>query len=159
MPSLLLKLDPARDLVLEREVEVPPALVWAAWTKPEHLSRWFAPDPWTIPTCEIDLRPGGIFHCVMRAPDGKEYPNVGCYLEVASEERLIWTDALLPGFRPATDPLSTTIVALEAHEGRTRYTVTAMHPDEARRLRHEEVGFRRAWDAALDQLASYVTSL
>jgi uncharacterized protein YndB with AHSA1/START domain len=159
MPSLLLKLDAALDLVLEREVEAPRALVWAAWTKPEHLCRWFAPEPWTIPTCEIDLRPGGIFHCVMCSPDGKEYPNVGCYLEVAPEERLVWTDGLLPGFRPATDPLCTTIVALEAHENRTRYIVTAMHADEARRLRHEEVGFRRAWGNALDQLDAYVTGL
>jgi len=57
--SPLFKPDPALDLVLERFIEVPPELVWEAWTKPEHISQWFTPKPWIVAECEIDLRPGG----------------------------------------------------------------------------------------------------
>jgi uncharacterized protein YndB with AHSA1/START domain len=74
--------DPELDLVLERVVDVPPALVWRAWTEPERLKRWFTPKPWQTVECEIDLRPGGIFRTTMRSPEGEDTPHVGCYLEV-----------------------------------------------------------------------------
>jgi len=93
------KPDAKLDLVLERVVDVPRELVWRAWTEPEHLKKWFTPVPWQTVDCEIDLRPGGIFRTVMRSPEGQEYPNLGCYLEVARNERLSWTNALEAGFR------------------------------------------------------------
>lgn len=65
--------DPSRDLVLERVIDVPPDVVWKAWTTPEHVIEWFAPAPWTKVDCEIDLRPGGIFRTVMRSPGGQDY--------------------------------------------------------------------------------------
>lgn len=71
--------DPRLDLVIERIVDVPPELVWKAWTSPEHLKPWFTPVPWKTVDCEIDLRPGGMFRTVMRSPEGQEFPNVGCY--------------------------------------------------------------------------------
>ena len=94
------KPDPDLDLVLEREVDVPPDRVWAAWTQPEQLKRWFAPAPFTTTDCEIDLRPGGIFRTVMRSPEGEEFAGDGCFLEVVESRRLVWTSALGPGFRP-----------------------------------------------------------
>ena len=96
--------DPVRDLVLRRSVAVPPALIWAGWTQPEHLKKWFAPAPWTVSSCEIDLRPGGMCRTVMRSPEGQEFPNVGCYLEIIENQKLVFTDALAPGYRPAAKP-------------------------------------------------------
>ena len=81
----IIKPDPKLDLVLERVIDVPRELVWTAWTTPKHLKHWFCPRPWTITECEIDLRPGGIFRSVMRSPEGQEFPNIGCYLEVVSQ--------------------------------------------------------------------------
>ena len=84
MTAPLAEFDPALDLKLEREVDVPVELVWKAWTTPEHLHHWFIPKPWTLASVEIDLRPGGAFNMVMRSPEGQEFPNRGCYLEVGS---------------------------------------------------------------------------
>src|SRR5713226_713595 len=92
--------DTKLDLLLERIVEVPRELVWRAWTTPELVKKWFTPAPWTTVDCEINLRPGGIFRTVMRSPEGQTFPNVGCYLEIVENERLIWTNALAPGYRP-----------------------------------------------------------
>jgi uncharacterized protein YndB with AHSA1/START domain len=153
------KPDPKLDLVLERVIDVPRELVWAAWTKPEHVSQWFTPRPWTVSDCEIDLRPGGIFRTVMRSPDGKEFPNVGCYLEVVPNERLVWTDALLPGYRPSEKPFFTAIVTLEVQGTGTKYTAIAIHRDEAGRKRHEEMGFHSGWATALDQLVAYAKTM
>ncbi|MFI5323988.1 MAG: SRPBCC family protein [Thermodesulfobacteriota bacterium] len=157
--------DPRLDLVLERIVDVPRELVWKAWTTPEYLMKWFTPLPWITVECEIDLRPGGIFRTVMRSPDGKDYPNVGCYLEVIENESLVWTDALEQGYRPSNRPNNcidsffTAIIMLEPHEGGTKYTVIAIHPDEEGRKRHEERGFHEGWSSALDQLVAFVKTL
>ncbi len=86
-----LQFDPRLDLLLERVVEVPPALVWAAWTVPEHVKKWFTPVPWKTVDCEIDLCPGGIFRTVMRSPEGQEINNVGCFLEIVPHRKLVWT--------------------------------------------------------------------
>ena len=70
------KPDSKLDLVLERVVDVPPELVWAAWTRPEHIVKWFTPEPWIIVDCEIDLRPGGIFRTTMRSPEGRDFRDL-----------------------------------------------------------------------------------
>jgi uncharacterized protein YndB with AHSA1/START domain len=148
--------DPELDLVLERVVDVPPALVWRAWTEPERLKRWFTPKPWQTVECEIDLRPGGIFRTTMRSPEGEDTPHVGCYLEVVPNRRLVWTDALLPGYRPSGEPFMTAVIELEPHGAGTRYTAIAMHGDAATRERHEEMGFHDGWSTVLDQLVAMV---
>jgi uncharacterized protein YndB with AHSA1/START domain len=154
--------DPKLDLLLERVVDVPKELVWAAWTNPEQLKKWFTPAPWTTADCEIDLRPGGMFRTVMRSPEGQDYPYVGCYLEVVENQRLVWTTLLGPGYRPvkqaANDPSAalafTAVIALESQGSRTKYTALVMHRDEAERKQHEEMGFHTGWGTALDQLVA-----
>lgn len=150
--------DPKLDLVLERVIDVPRHLVWEAWTKPEHLKVWFCPRPWTVSQCEIDLRPGGIFSTTMRSPDGKEFPNTGCYLVVVSMERLTFTSAMLPGYRPAPagDLPFTAIVTMETQGAGTRYVATLLHRDEAGCEKHKAMGCLQGWGTALDQLVAHV---
>lgn len=159
--------DPRFDLVLERSVDVPRELVWQAWTQPEHLKKWFTPAPWTTIDCEIDLRPGGRFRTVMRSPDGQEYPNVACYLEIVENERLVWTSVLAPGYRP-TIPTGqkecdliafTAAILLERNGKGTKYTAIAIHGDEVTRKRHAEMGFHDGWATAFDQLVAMVRNL
>jgi uncharacterized protein YndB with AHSA1/START domain len=156
-------IDPALDLVLERIVDVSPELVWAAWTRPEHLERWFTPAPWTTVDCEIDLRPGGLFRTVMRSPEGKDFPNVGCYLEVVPHRKLVWTDALEAGFRPSRHgphlPFRfTASILIEPHGQGTKYTAIVQHADEASRAKHDSMGFLDGWGTALDQLVAHMKS-
>jgi uncharacterized protein YndB with AHSA1/START domain len=155
----LFKPDPKLDLVLERIVDVPPDLVWIAWTKPEHIVKWFTPKPWTTTDCEIDLRPGGIFRTVMRSPEGKEFTNIGCFLEVVPNTRLVTTDALLPGYRPSEKPFMSAVISIEPEGSGTRYTATAIHRDETTRKQHEEMGFHQGWATALDQLVAHIKTM
>ena len=154
-------IDPKLDLVLERTVDVSPELVWMAWTEPEHLKKWFTPVPWTTVDCEIDLRPGGVFRTVMRSPEGQDFPNLGCYLEIVPHRKLVWTDALEAGYRPSReDPkLSfrfTASVLLEPHGNGTKYTAIAMHQNQESRDKHEAMGFQSGWGKALEQLVEHV---
>lgn len=155
--------DPKLDLVLERIVDVPPNLVWAAWTKPEYLKKWFTPAPWRTVECEIDLRPGGIFRTVMRSPEGQEFPITGCYLEVIENEKLVWTAALTAGYRPQNaggfGPLFTAVILLEPHGAGTKYTAIAIHADEDAAKGHADMGFHDGWGKALDQLVTLAKTM
>ena len=156
-------LNPKLDLSFERIVDVPKELIWKAWTQPEHLKPWFCPLPWKTIACEIDLRPGGKFYTVMQSPEGQQFPNVGCYLEVIENEKLVWTNALLPGFRPAPPPQASEIgaffmtatIQLATHGTGTRYTATVRHADEAGCKQHAAMGYEKGWGTALDQLVTY----
>ena len=164
--------DGQLDLRLDRAIAVPRALLWKAWTEPEHVKKWWAPAPWTTVECQMDLRPGGIFRTVMRSPDGQNFPHVGCFLELVANEKMVMTNALEPGYRPAPDALGsanaaeecatiplTSILTLEERGGKTEYTVVVMHKDEAGRKRHEEMGFHQGWNQCLDQLIEVVKEL
>jgi uncharacterized protein YndB with AHSA1/START domain len=158
-------LDPKLDLLLESVVDISPELVWKAWTTPEYLKEWFCPKPWQTTECEIDLRSGGLFRTVMKGPDGIPHENIGCYLEVEKNRKLVWTDALEKDYRPNTiansciDGRFTAFVILEPHKGGTKYTVIARHGDEASCKSHAERGFEGGWGTALEQLVAYMKSI
>ena len=64
--------DPKREVTITRVFDAPRALVFKAWTQPEHLSRWWGPHGFTVQVCEMDLRVGGGWHIRMRSPQGVE---------------------------------------------------------------------------------------
>ena len=154
------------DLSFARIVDEPKELIWRAWTEPELLKPWFCPLPWKTIACEIDLRPGGLFRTTMQSPEGTEFPNAGCYLEVIPNEKLVWTNALLPGYRPSvvtqtcgSDDASflfTAMIQLADHAEGTRYTATVLHADEAGCQKHASMGFESGWGTALDQLVAMI---
>lgn len=151
--------DPLLDLKLERIVPVSPDLVWKAWTEPDHLIHWFTPAPWKTTACKIDLRPGGVFRTVMQSPDGDEVDSTGCYLLVESGKRIVFTDALLPGFRPAESSFMTASILIEKHQDGTKYTAVAKHKSEADRQTHIDMGFHDGWSTALEQLVAYAQTI
>ena len=157
-------MNPELDLSITRTVDVPPELVWKAWTTPEYLKKWFTPAPWKTIHAEVDLKPGGKFHTLMESPEGQQFPNTGCYLEVVPNRKLVWTGALLPDYRPAdlsagVPFVFTAVVELEPHGTGTKYTATVMHSTAAGKATHEAMGFHAGWGKALDQLVALAKTM
>jgi uncharacterized protein YndB with AHSA1/START domain len=151
--------DPRLDLAVERLVPVSRERAWAAWTEAEHVRGWYAPAPGVISECEIDLHPGGVFHFVIRQPDGVENSITCCYIVVDPPQRLVWTDALRPGYRPAPTGFFTAVMTLEPEGDATLCTAIAMHGSQADRDHHAEIGFHGGWGTVLEQLAAYAPSI
>mgnify|MGYP003575869754 FL=1 len=156
------------DLVLERTIDAPIDLVWKAYTDPNHLKKWFAPRPYEITECELDARPGGIFRIRMVGPDGFDtgHGNAGCVLEVVEGEKLVWTSALGPGYRPAemgegceSFPMTAVVSFADAGNGKTRYTAVALHKDAADKETHEKMGFQEGWGTVAGQLEEFAKGL
>jgi len=64
------------ELVITRVFDAPRNLVFEAWTRPEHLARWWAPEGFTLLCCEVDGRPGGSWVGRMRSAEGAEHVNL-----------------------------------------------------------------------------------
>ncbi len=148
-----------RELVLTRLIPAAREKLYRAWTEPELLKQWFAPLPWTTPSAELDVRPGGANLIVMRGPDGKDFPNRGVYLEVVPNRRLVFTDAYTQAWEPSEKPFMTVIVTFEDEGGQTRYTARVRHWTQADRQAHEDMGFHQGWGQCADQLAALAATL
>ena len=149
------------DLIVTRRMAVAPERVWRAWTEPALLKQWFAPKPVETRAAVIDLVPGGRFHVLMVAPDGTEYPNEGCVLLVEPGRRLIFTECLTEGFRPAANPALplTAEITIAADGAGTLYTARAIHGAAAIRDEHADKGFHAGWGAAAEQLEAVARAL
>ena len=155
-----------QDLVIEKVLDAPRDLVWKAWATPELLRQWWAPRPYRTPECELELRPGGKFYTRMTGPDGFDASGTGCFLEVIAGERIVWTSALLPDFRPAAAiedcggfPFTALVTLADADGGRTLYRAVAMHRSEADREVHANMGFVEGWGKCADQLGEVAAGL
>lgn len=159
--------NPELDLRIERVIPTPREKVWRCWTEPDCLTPWFCPRPWRATECRIDLRPGGLFFTRMAGPEGEWFAGDGSYLEVSAPSRLVWTNAMLPGWRPAPsrgaascgDFAFTVVLELEETAGGTLYRATALHATPEDRAKHESMGFDQGWNAALDQLVEFAAGL
>lgn len=143
-----------RTLTIQRTFNAPVELVFSAWTKPEHLVRWFGPNDFTLPTCEHDFRVGGKFRICMRAPDGSDHWVRGEYLEIDPPHKLAFSwirnDA-------EPDPWVDNVVTVtfEELDGRTHLTMhQALFATMAFRDEH-----RGGWIECLDRLATFITSI
>ena len=81
-----------RELVISRVFDAPCALVWQAWTEPEHLMRWWGPEHFTSPVCQIDFRVGGSYLFCMQSPDGQRFWSTGIYKEIVPMQRIVCSD-------------------------------------------------------------------
>jgi uncharacterized protein YndB with AHSA1/START domain len=144
-----------REVVITRVVDAPRTLVWEVWTDPEHVPNWLlGPEGWTMPVCEIDLRPGGAWHYVWRKADGSELDMHGSYREVTPPERLVSTESW-GGDWPET--INTLTLTDEA--GKTTITQTVLYPSQEARDAALETGMKDGAAQSFDRLADYLGTL
>jgi uncharacterized protein YndB with AHSA1/START domain len=114
-----------REIRMTRVFDAPRHLVFEAMVKPEHIRRWWGclGEGYSVPVCEVDLRPGGAWRFVNRHPKG-EAVFYGVYREITSPERLVYTEI----YEPFPDVESLVTVVLSVESGKTRVTLTAVYP-------------------------------
>lgn len=146
-----------RELVLTRMIDAPRENVYRTWT--QQLPLWWGPHGMTTPRCEMDLRTGGTFRTVMRAPNGQEYPTRGIFLEIVENEKIVFTDAYDVGWVPCPGIFFTAIITFADVGGKTKCTVRALHWTAESRAAHEKMGFHHGWGESLDRLVALVTKV
>jgi uncharacterized protein YndB with AHSA1/START domain len=142
-----------RELTLTRLIDAPRALVFQAWTDPQHLAQWWGPQGFTNPVCEVDLRPGGAIRIDMRGPDGSIYPLRGVFREVVAPERLVFTnDALDAAGQLLIEGITT--VTFAEQDGKTLLTVQDRILNAAPGAADALAGMDEGWNQSLDRLVA-----
>ena len=144
-----------REVAMSRVFDAPRTLVWEAWTSPEHMPHWLlGPEGWSMPVCEIDLRPGGEFRFGWRKGDGEEMEIRGAYREVAPPERLVSTESW-GGDWPET--INTLVLSEE--DGKTTMTQTVLYPSKEARDAALETGMKDGASVSFERLAEYLRTI
>jgi uncharacterized protein YndB with AHSA1/START domain len=117
---------------IRRFFNAPPDVVYRAITEPEYIRRWFGPRRLEIPECEADLRVGGTWRVVQRAPDGTEFVFHGEFLELDPPRKRVGTFA----WEGAPDHVATETMVCEPVEGGTMVVTTMVHSSVEARDMH-----------------------
>lgn len=149
-----MQFDPTTDLEISRLLRAKPAQIWRCWSDPKLLEQWWAPRPVVTRDVVIDLRAGGRFRTVMDVPDHPEMAGEGCFLDVLPERRIVWTDMMEAGWRPARAEFFgfTAIITMTPEGEGTRYVARALHRTREVAQQHEDMGFQDGWGTVIGQL-------
>jgi len=149
--SLKITMPTDREIVMTRVFDAPRRLIFDAWTKPQHVPQWLlGPPGWSMPVCEIDLRPGGAW----RKASGAEMEISGVYREIQPPERLVCTEKWGPEW-PET--LNTLLFSEE--DGRTTLTCTFLYPSKEARDAAFQTGMKDGASQSYDRLDEYLARL
>jgi uncharacterized protein YndB with AHSA1/START domain len=143
-----------RELTIRRTFDAPRALVFRAWTEPQHLAQWSCPRGFTMIENRGELRVGGAFYAHMRSPQGEDHRLRGVYREIVPPERLVFTHAWLDA-RGAPGPETLVTVMLSERNGRTEMRFHQGNFESvASRDGHDE-----GWNSCFELLAELLATL
>jgi uncharacterized protein YndB with AHSA1/START domain len=145
-----------REIVLTRLFDAPRDLVFEAMTKPEHVKHWWGilDERYSVPVCEIDLRPGGAWRFVGRGPMG-DIVFYGVYREVVPPSRLVFTEI----FEPFPDAESVITAVYTDEGGKTRMTATCVYQSIETRDAVINSGMAKGAAISYDRLEEVAISL
>lgn len=155
--SLKLDLPSDREIVMTRVFAAPRALVFEAWTKPEHVIRWYGCHAITMPHCEINLRVGGAWRFVMRGPDGADHAMQGIYREIVPPGRLVFTEGYATDGFASGEAVVT--VTFAEQDGRTTMTSHSLYASAEDRDRHLSMGVETGAGETMDRLAEFLRTM
>jgi uncharacterized protein YndB with AHSA1/START domain len=147
-----------REVVIIRVFDVPARFLFEAYSKPEHLRRWFGPKGWPLTLCEVDFRVGGRYRFAMTGPNGEQNrPFGGVYLEIVPHRRIVFDN----GFEaPGAGKMVMTVTFDEAPDGRTTtLTLHTLFASAAMRDEYVGLGFVEGVGSGYDQLVDVVAEL
>jgi uncharacterized protein YndB with AHSA1/START domain len=145
-----------REIVLTRLFDAPRHLVFEAMTRPEHIKRWWGNlgDGYSVPVCEVDLRPGGAWRFVNRHPKG-DAEFYGVYREITPPERVVFTEI----FAPFPDAESVVTAVYTEENGKTRLTATCLYPSLEVRDMVLQTGMEKGAAASYNRLEEVAQEL
>jgi len=141
-----------RELVITRVFDAPRALVYRAWTEPEHMVHWLGPQGFTSKILKSELRVGGAYRFYMRDPQGGDHWQQGVFREIVEPEKLVFTYEWANEQGQATRPQTLVTISLEDLGGQTRMTLR-QGVFESVTARDDHEG---GWTSSFSRLADYL---
>ena len=160
-----------KEFVITRILNAPRELVFKVWTEAEHMERWWGPKGLSLSVAKLDPRPGGIFHYIMRTPDGHEMWGRFIFRELVAPERIVFVNSfsdpegnITPP--PFSDPWPKEIlntVTLTEDGGKTKLTLRSVPinatADEVLVFQSGFESMEEGYGGTFDQLAEHLAKL
>jgi len=146
--------DNQPTIMMEREFDASPALLFRAYSDPDAMKVWYGPNGFTITVLAMDFRVGGLFRFTMHGPDGTDYPNRMLYRDIVPAERLVYRHGTDIDNDPNAFEVVTTFKAIGA--GRTLLTKTSTFPSVEARNAVMKFGAVELGMQTFEKLAAYV---
>ena len=145
-----------REVVIEREFDAPARLLFEAYSRPEHVMKWFGPKGWPLTLCEMDFRIGGRFRFAMTGPDGTQNtPFGGEYLDIVPDRKIVYDN----GFEmPGAERMVVTVTYDEKGD-KTTLRIHTLFDSVAMKNEHVGGGFVEGTDSSIDQLVDVVAEM
>ncbi|WP_044640025.1 SRPBCC domain-containing protein [Risungbinella massiliensis] len=157
-----------KELILERVFDAPRELVFKAFSEAEHLKHWWGPRGWTLTVCNIDFRPGGIWHYCMKCIDqnqgdfyGFESWGKGVYQEIVESEKIVYIDYFSDAKGNEAEGMPATKVTLTfvEHDGKTKLINRAIYDSPEALQTVLDMGMEQGITETWDRLAEHLQSI
>jgi uncharacterized protein YndB with AHSA1/START domain len=153
--TLTVTIPTEREIVVTRRFDAPRRLLFEAYTQPEHLPHWMlGPPGWTMPVCEVDLRPGGEWHFIWRHSDGKEMEMRGVYREISPPDRLVSTESWGENWPETINTLN-----LSEQGGKTTLELRITYVSKEARNAALKTGMKEGMSLSFDRLAERLQAI
>ena len=146
-----------QEIRMTRLFDAPRHLVFEAMSKPEHITEWWGRigEGYSVPVCEVDLRPGGKWRFIGRSPEGEIPAFYGEFREIVPPERIVQTEI----FEPFPDAPAVNTTVLSEENGKTRVTVTSVYPSKDVRDMVLKTGMEKGAAISYDRLEDVARDL
>lgn len=167
MSNMSVKVE-GQELILERIFDAPRELVFKAFSEAEHLKHWWGPRGWIITVCNIDFRPGGIWHYCMKCVDenqgdffGFESWGKGVYHEIVDGESFVYTDYFSDAEGNEAEGMPPTLVTMlfEDYEGKTRLISRSKYDSPEALKTVLDMGMEQGIAETWDRLGEYLQTM
>ncbi len=152
--SAVVTLPSDTQILITRDFAAPKHLIYAAWTTPELIRRWWSAQRGAVTVADVDLRVGGSWRWVMVTDEGFEVAFHGEYRELIPGERIVCTE-VYEGF-PEPDAAALNTLTLAEQNGHTRLSILVQHQSQEHRDAHINSGMEAGMQDALDLLEQAV---
>jgi uncharacterized protein YndB with AHSA1/START domain len=145
-----------RTVVITRVFDAPARLLFEAWSKPEHMMKWFGPKGWPVTMCEMDFRVGGRYRMAMTGPNGEQNtPFGGTYREIVPNRKITFDN----GFELPDAGRMVMTATFDEKGSKTTLTITTVFESVAMKNEYVGMGFVEGSNSGLDNLTDVVAAM
>lgn len=157
-----------QELILERVFNAPRELVFKAFSQAEHLKHWWGPRGWTLTVCNVDFRPGGIWHYCMKCIDqnqgdfyGFESWGKAVYQEIVEAEKIVYVDYFSDAEGNEAEGMPSPLITMTftEFEGKTKLVNRAQYPSAEALKTVIDMGMEQGVTETWDRLAEHLQSM
>lgn len=151
-----------RKLLITRDFDAPPALMFEVWSDCKHLKHWWGPKEWPMDECEMDFREGGTWHFSLRGPnEGDESWGIAVYKEIDKPRKIVYQDNFSDKDGNINEEMPGMLVTVEFHDykGKTRVASTTLFNTPETREKVVEMGVVEGMSSSMERLDEYLEKI